>query len=139
MFAELPESNGVVQVTIHGLYRSNSTILALAQFFQYFPNVQQLEKPFMPEIVLGAPIENFVTEFGQLEHLRLLRIQSQALLNGKRFVAMVLKNLTNLQHLEYYEVQDVLYSARGYCELAESLKHFSKGSQILPIQMENRF
>jgi len=79
MFAELPESNGVVQVTFHGLYISDSTILALAQFFQYFPNVQQLEKPFMPEIVLGAPIENFVTEFGQLEHLRLLRIQSQAL------------------------------------------------------------
>ena len=74
----------------------------------------------------------FVTEFGQLEHLRQLRIKSYDPENGKR-VAIVLKHLTNLQHLEYYEFAHGRYSG-CYLKLAEGLKHLTP-LQTLKIQL----
>jgi len=79
MFAELPESNGVVQVTLSQLVISNRTMSALAQFVHYFPNLQQLEMSFWPAcnyIRSYTETVKSVTEFGQLEHLRQFRIKS---------------------------------------------------------------
>ena len=43
MFAELPDNNGVMQVTLRSMALSIRTISAMAQFVQYFPNLQELD------------------------------------------------------------------------------------------------
>ena len=132
MFAERPDGNGVVQVVLDKIIISDRTISALAQFVRYFPNLQQLEMNGLNErtsVVLTETVK-FATELEQLEHLRLLRIRTIFPECGE-FVATLLKHLTKLQHLEYYEFMVGRWGFRftslveGYLKLAESLKHLT--------------
>ena len=89
MFAEFPESNGVMQVTLTSLVISNRTISALTPFVQHFPNLQQLDificsaYKFVKEHERNGVISTlsytetvkFATELGRLKNLRHLDIR----------------------------------------------------------------
>ena len=83
--------------------------------FRYFPNLQQLDMSLSPvqSVTSGVPMEtiNFVTEFGQLEHLRLLRIRSYTPESGK-FLATVLAE--SLKHLTSLETLNLAGNRIGY-------------------------
>ena len=112
MFANLPESNGVMQVTITGLTISNRTISALTQFVRHFPNLQQLDI-FMYSAVVKEHDHNavintlsytetvkFATELGRLKHLRhLVIVSSWYHPDMVKLVATVLQHLSSLQTL----------------------------------------
>ena len=138
MFAELPESNGIVQVTLGQLVISDRTISALAQFVRYFPNLRQLEMLYIYNPLTGLTgvtpdhntlsykeIDKFASELEQLKHLRL--IKSSTFYNPlsremTRFVATVLKHLTTLQYLEYHEYGGVQWNG---VELTKGIKHLT--------------
>ena len=151
MFAEFPESNGVMQVTLTSLVISNRTISALTPFVQHFPNLQQLDificsaYKFVKEHERNGVISTlsytetvkFATELGRLKNLRHLDIRlSFYHPDTVELVATVLQHLSSLQtfrmHTRYLvttlltdDMREPILNIKDAAKLAESIKHLS--------------
>ena len=151
MFAEFPESNGVMQVTLTSLVISNRTISALTPFVRHFPNLQQLDificsaYKFVKEHERNGVISTlsytetvkFATELGRLKNLRHLDIRlSFYHPDTVELVATVLQHLSSLQTLRMHTrylvttlltdgMRDPILNIKDAAKLAESIKHLS--------------